>query len=606
MTRSLRRGLEMPMDALSVAEIKVSEAMSHAYGLAGKELTLREALDLMSGNGWDEALVLDQGAVIGVVTRERLLKLLSGEAPPYATLERLCGRKVITTRADSSLLPARDLMRRHNIGRMPVLDEKGAVVGVLSAKDICNGFSSRLETVGEHMRAIMENIVEAIQVVNCSGLVTFWNHGAEKIFGIRAEHISGLPLRRFLPDDPLLELLSGGAPQNNLLMEYKPGLFLLRSCALIKTASGELIGAVCTSLDVSRHLSLMHMLDATAGKVKRLEAACAGEEREQSFYTTHPETRRVLEQARRAAATSATVLIQGESGTGKELLAQEIHRRSVRSGRPLVEVNCGAIPENLFESEMFGYEGGAFTGGHQRGKKGKFELAHAGTIFFDEIAEIPPDSQAKLLRAIQERRFYRLGGNSVIDVDVRIIAATNRRLAELVKAGKFRQDLYYRLNVVCLDIPPLRERPGDIPGLIELFARKLCKIHQRALRGISPDFSRKLSGLPWPGNARQLYNTLENLIILMEGDEITLRSMEESNARRELEDMGLPAMSRAPAEAAPASEGSALEQSLMRHEKDIILRCLQDNRFNKSRTALDLGIPRATLYYRMKSLGIRA
>jgi DNA-binding NtrC family response regulator len=227
----------------------------------------------------------------------------------------------------------------------------------------------------------------------------------------------------------------------------------------------------------------------------------------------------VLVKIEQMAPVSSTVLIQGESGTGKELVAKAIHDLSPRRGKPFIAVNCAALPDTLLESELFGHEKGAFTGAAER-RLGRFELADTGTIFLDEIGEIPPSTQVKLLRVLESRTFFRVGGVQPIKVDVRVLAATNRPLRDAVALGEFRDDLYYRLNVLNIYLPPLRERREDIPLLVRRFIRELAREHDRTFRGIMPEAMQRLIAAPWPGNVRQLRNLIESMVVLAPGAEI--------------------------------------------------------------------------------------
>jgi DNA-binding NtrC family response regulator len=227
----------------------------------------------------------------------------------------------------------------------------------------------------------------------------------------------------------------------------------------------------------------------------------------------------VLVKIEQMAPVSSTVLIQGESGTGKELVAKGLHDLSPRRGEAFITVNCAALPETLLESELFGHEKGAFTGAAER-RLGRFELADGGTIFLDEIGEIPLSTQVKLLRVLESRNFFRVGGTQPIRVNVRVIAATNRALRDAVTLGEFRDDLYYRLNVLNIYLPPLRERRGDIPLLVRRFIREFAKAHDRAFRGIAPEALQLLVNAPWPGNVRQLRNLIESMVVLAPGTEI--------------------------------------------------------------------------------------
>jgi DNA-binding NtrC family response regulator len=234
--------------------------------------------------------------------------------------------------------------------------------------------------------------------------------------------------------------------------------------------------------------------------------------------------RKVFASLQRAAATDATVLLEGESGTGKELFARSLHALSPRADAPFVAINCAAIPENLLETELFGYEKGAFTGAAAR-KPGKFEMAHRGTLFLDEIGDLPFSLQAKILRALEERRFERVGGTSSVQVDVRLVAATNKGLKAAVAARRFREDLYFRLSVFPITVPPLRDRPGDIPVLARYFVDRFCRDLKKKSLIISPEALEQLKAYRWPGNVRELQNCIERAVILAEGDAILTRHL---------------------------------------------------------------------------------
>lgn len=266
--------------------------------------------------------------------------------------------------------------------------------------------------------------------------------------------------------------------------------------------------------------------------VFRLQAESEAEARLGDFVSSSPVMKRLLSVARRVAASDTTVLILGETGVGKEWLARAIHGEGPRSGAPFIAVNCGAIPETLIESELFGHEEGAFTGA-RRAHRGHFEMAHAGTIFLDEIAEMPVHVQVRLLRVLEERRFQRIGSEKPIDVDVRIMAATNKDPAEEIAARRMRSDLFYRLGVVTLNMPPLRERREDIPDLV----MSSFDVHRRRLRrevtGVTPDAMRALEDYAWPGNVRELINVIERAVLLADGGAVSLTDLPENVASRQ-------------------------------------------------------------------------
>jgi formate hydrogenlyase transcriptional activator len=298
-----------------------------------------------------------------------------------------------------------------------------------------------------------------------------------------------------------------------------------------------------------------------------------------------PALESVLGQVEQVAPTGSTVLIQGETGTGKELIARAVHNLSARCGRPFIKLNCAAIPFDLLESELFGHERGAFTGAIAQ-KVGRFELADKGTLFLDEVGDIPPGLQPKLLRVLQEQEFERLGSTRTHQVDVRLVAATNRNLADMVKRNEFRSDLYYRLNVFPVSLPPLRERREDIPALVEHFVDILSRRMGKQIENVPPDTMSALTSYQWPGNIRELQNFIERSVILSTGD-ILRPPLAELKRGPEVQAVG----------------AITLEDA----ERDHIRKTLEQTRWvvaGPNGAAARLGIKRSTLYFRMQKLGI--
>jgi two-component system NtrC family response regulator len=302
---------------------------------------------------------------------------------------------------------------------------------------------------------------------------------------------------------------------------------------------------------------------------------------------------RVLDQAARVAERDATVLILGETGTGKELVARAIHHNSRRSNRPFVVINCGAIPADLVESELFGYARGAFTGALTN-KTGRIESADGGTLFLDEVGELPLGAQVKLLRVLQQGEISKLGESAPIKVDVRIIAATHRDLSAMVEDGTFREDLYYRLAVVPLKVPPLRERREDIPGLVDALLQRIRERHSLPQVRLSPTVQQRLISYPWPGNVRQLENMLERLLVLSSGDLITVEDLPE--------ELISPSATSAVLWPNLPEEGLSLEEI----ERELISRALDKFRGNQTQAPRYLDISRRTLIYRMEKHGLAA
>jgi DNA-binding NtrC family response regulator len=326
-----------------------------------------------------------------------------------------------------------------------------------------------------------------------------------------------------------------------------------------------------------------------AAEVERLREEIGKEYDVQGIVASDPKMLEVIETVRKVAPTQTTVMIYGESGTGKELIARALHNLSDRVSKPFVSVSVGALPETLLESELFGYEKGAFTGA-MTAKPGRFELANGGTLFLDEIGDIPLVTQVKLLRVLQERRFERLGGTRSIDVDVRIVAATNRDLQQLIADGTFREDLFYRLNVVPVTLPPLRQRANDIPLLVAHFLEK----YKAGSKKLSADAMAALANYSWPGNIRELENTIERIVILAGSDEIGVADLP-SEVKR-----GMSASEREGAAFVLPEDGVDLEEV----ELDLVRQALDRTGGSVPKAAKLLGLTAKTLEVRMQRLGL--
>ena len=365
-------------------------------------------------------------------------------------------------------------------------------------------------------------------------------------------------------------------------------------------------------------------VDQLEEEVRRMRRRASGSLGFKDLASKSPDMDRVIRLAERAAKSNIPVLIEGESGVGKEVLARAIQGSGERRGKPFVTVNCGAIPDNLVESTLFGHEKGAFTGATER-HVGKFVEASGGTLFLDEIGELPLDAQVKLLRALQEGEVDPVGGKRAVRVDIRLVSATNRSLLDLVKQGKFREDLYYRLNVFPMTLPPLRARREDIPDLVRSFCARFAAEEGKRLRGISAEAMALLSRYPWPGNVRQLENALFRAVVLADGDELTIAEFPQIAAQVEGFDVRIP-----PAPSQPALPAGGLEpvreivrvevrdphamslvveetgemKTMETVEAEVIRFALQFYRGRMSEVSRRLGIGRSTLYRKLKELGL--
>ncbi len=375
----------------------------------------------------------------------------------------------------------------------------------------------------ERLQLILEAVQDGICVVDKNGEVTYVNPSYLRILNKTEDMVIGENVYETAPEGNRCSVLKSGVARIGSISHKKDGTTIVANVNPI-FVDGEIAGVVSVVKNITEIQTLMEKLHQISAKAEYLEQELLRTKKtNKSFANYIGRSGRVVDvlaMAAKAAESGATVLIRGESGTGKELVAEGIHYASARSTGPFIRVNCGAIPSTLLESELFGHEKGAFTGAVRR-KLGKFELADKGTIFLDEIGEMDKHMQVKLLRVLQQREFDRVGGETTVHVDVRIIAATNRNLEEMVRQGEFRDDLYYRLNVIPLFLPPLRERVEDIPLLTESFIDRIAQQVQKPVRGITPEALEILMAYKWPGNVRELENIIERVITLMDSDFIS-------------------------------------------------------------------------------------
>lgn len=375
----------------------------------------------------------------------------------------------------------------------------------------------------ERLQMILESVQDGICVVDRSGEVTYVNPSYLRIVHKTPEMVVGQNVFETAADGNRCAVLRSGIARIGSIRHKKDGTTIVANVNPI-FVDGEIAGVVSVIKDITEIQTLMERLSQVSAKAEYLEQELLRTKKTAQAFANYigksGKVVDVLALASKAADSSANVLIRGESGTGKEVIAEGIHYASGRRRGPFIRVNCGAIPGALLESELFGHEKGAFTGAVRR-KLGKFELANHGTIFLDEIGELDKNLQVKLLRVLQQKEFDRVGGEETIHVDVRIIAATNRDLEAMVREGTFRDDLYYRLNVIPIILPPLRDRPDDIPLLVEHFIEKISKENKKDVRGITPDAMQMFMHYRWPGNVRELENVIERVITLMDTDLIT-------------------------------------------------------------------------------------
>jgi PAS domain S-box-containing protein len=435
------------------------------------------------------------------------------------------------------------------------------------------------------LESVFDQLSDALVLYDPEFRITGVNRAAEKLFGMSSEEMLGKHCQeifRCAVCEPNCGVLVGlnqpqAAPNCTVRLHTDNGmerLVVMRTNQMFDEA-GQLEGVVATIKDITEE--------------------AAPQKRE--VIAESPCMREMMNFVRRVSASEATtILLEGENGTGKDLIAKTLHYQSVRQAEPFIAINCAAIPETLLESELFGYEKGAFTDARSQ-KRGIFELADKGTLFLDEIGEIPMMLQAKLLRVLEEQTFRRLGGLKDIHLDLRVIAATNKNLREAVKEGAFRQDLYFRLNVIQILIPPLRDRTEDIVPMTKFFIEHYNRKFKRHIEGVSEGAARLLMEHDWPGNVRELRNAIERAMILEEGPSITAASLPIAISRPDSNGPG----TGVPIDMAIPTDGLSLEDN----ERGLVVRALEKTEGNQTQAARLLRITRDTLRYKMKKFNLR-
>lgn len=473
------------------------------------------------------------------------------------------------------------------ISRYQTLSGKDGIIALFQDTSDVEKMAQELQSIRKLKQILstaIENDSDGLIMINENSDITMVNQPLLDLFSLRREDILGMPVNNVLPQLQLTKVMKTKEADLSDFMEINGIKYLVNRIPI--SQDGKIIGVlgkvVFRQLHQVRHLfKQLEKEESTAKPQVKLSRFTLDD-----IVSANPHMEKIKKSIYKAARGSSTILIRGESGTGKELFAHAIHNASFRRDNPFVVVNCAAIPEHLLESEFFGYEEGAFTGASQKGKIGKFELANTGTLFLDEIGDMSLPLQAKLLRALQEKEFYRVGGTRKIQVDVRIIAATNRPLEEMVKKGLFREDLYYRLNVISITIPPIRERKEDILQLAYHFIQQFNRKLGTSITKVDPGVEEILLLHDWPGNVRELQNVLERAVTFAEHGTVTVEDLPEylleaTNHR------GAITLS-SPKKMYQSAELLAIKQAL------------KEAKGNKTKTAELLGISRSGLYKKMK------
>lgn len=571
----------------------IKEILSTNLLKVAPELHVSEAVELMIYNNIPEIIIMDSAhdgeQLLGILTLTDVSLIKRSNENINMPVSAYMSRNLLTVKADMLIEEARRILIENKIGRLPVMAED-KLVGIVRSDNILNSYYMKLESINLQYKDIINHMHEAVTVTDPQGNVLFWNKSAEKNYGIMSKDILYKPLEEFFPNALTLSVIEEQVAIENIYHSPKPNYYVIIS-ALPIYIDGEFLGVVATERDVTEYRNLSAKLENANFEIDLLK-----EEVERitkgSFSLGHingknPKIQNRIQLAKHVAKTNTSVLITGESGTGKEVFARAIHQHSRRAGH-FIPVNCSAIPPTLFESEFFGYVGGAFTGALKNGKIGYFELANDGTLFLDEIGDLPLELQAKLLRVLQEGKVKPIGAEKYNSVDVRIISATNKDLKEMVRNGSFREDLYYRLNVVELDLPPLRERREDIVLLFNSFLSEICQKNNIAIDYVEKDVFNILLKYNWKGNIRELKNTVEHMVVLCYDKKIT----KELIPQYILEGINV-----APSKKIKLQQ---LDYNLRSLEVDLLENALRRAKGNKTKAAKILNIPRTTLYYKLK------
>jgi two-component system response regulator HydG len=436
--------------------------------------------------------------------------------------------------------------------------------------------------------SVLDTMSDGLMVVDREGTILSFNPAAEKITGYSSAEVVGRPCSILDTDTCVYRegdrteircslFRDGKAVRKNCRIRAKDGseVHLLKNATVLRDESGEMVAGIETMTDVTSMVIKDLQIQELVQSLK--------DEGVEGIIGRNGAILKVHEQIRNAARSEAPVIILGESGTGKELVAAAIHNLSRRREGPFIRVNCAALNEHLLESELFGHRKGSFTGA-MRDRQGRFEAAGGGTIFLDEIGDTPVSMQAKLLRVLEEKEIERVGENLPVSVDIRLITATNKDLAGLVKSGEFREDFLYRVNVIPISLPPLRERADDIPLLVSHFLRKICATADKEIVSVTPSAMEEMQCYCWPGNIRQLINTLEYAVITCRGDSIDVADLPGYL-------FGDPSCS------SPSRRRSPLS-------KDAVAEALRQTGGNRTRAAKTLGISRVTLWKKIKAMGL--
>lgn len=471
------------------------------------------------------------------------------------------------------------------------------IKGIIFPEDILAFINNLLFKTQELFNNVLDSIYDALCIVDKNANVIVWNKSAENLYKIDKEKILNKKIQQIFPSALLPKVLAEGNSYENVFNSPREGCYNIISAKPLKN-DDQIIGAISCDKDISELIHISELLNKTQSNLQVLENEISNLNENRFAFSqivsNDDNFKEIIEFSKSISKSKINVLITGESGTGKEVFARAIHVESGRKGY-FVPINCSAIPSELMESELFGYKGGAFTGSSKEGRIGKFELANNGTIFLDEIGDMPLSMQPKILRVIEDGIITKIGSETSIEVDVRIIAATNKDLKKLIEKGLFRKDLYYRLNSVLIELPPLRERKSDIPLLVNKFLKDFCIAYGANIIELPSEVMNILLNHDWEGNVRELKNLIERIVILSKHGKFDISYLPSDIVKKGKESYSQ----------VYSKNTMNLSKVISNKEKELILNALKLCDNNKLKAAKMLNIPRSTLYFKMSKYGIQ-
>ena len=584
----------------STKDFSVEKWMQQDFQFVRSNDTITETVKLLIKISKDELPVLDGKQMIGIVKLTDCIQWIQQKSDKSMLVHMIVTNSINKGSMKTTMNELQD------IPFYVTTEQDGVLVGIIDKPELF-AFQKFLkqqlkesQQLIEWFRLSFDTAYEGIAIVDENGVIQMFNDTYSRFVGVSKEEAIGQLAENVIENTRLPVVLKTGVPERNQVHRLQGQNLVVHRMPIWK--QGRVIGAVGMLIHegISDIYKILERFDQKDSAVKPLFSK--PKKKQIRFEDILGESQTISEtkkMARKAAGSKASVLITGESGVGKEQFARAIHDTGITKNGPFISVNCAAIPDNLLESELFGYAEGAFTGAKKNGKAGKFELANYGTLFLDEIGDMSLLTQVKILRVLQEREIERIGGTHPIPVDFRLIAATNKDLKQMVREGTFREDLYHRLHVIPIHIPPLRFRKQDIPLIVEEHLQKLCQMYGAKEKTLDKEVLRLMFHYNWPGNVRELINVLERLFALSDDVHIRAKDLPEEFYYRDMEQKKLVPM----IQSLPAKQ-EAMKVVREEEERGLIERVLKEVKGNKSKAAALLGISRATLYNKLSRFKI--